>query len=327
MSKLSPEEQKKQILYRDARTSNEYDKIWQNVDKCVFCDLNDKYIFFEENGVVMTISLFAYIDGHFMIIPRRHVKSTKELSQLEWDTVRKFTYIARKLIRKVHGVKGMQLIQKDGSDGQSTVEHLHFHCVPYDSPDLSVWNYRKLKYTPIENVELYKNAGSSIIKSAIKYEEKYKNASSLPLICDVIIINEKNQILFQERTQETKLYPDYLTIPGGNLSNYNVSIEDELAREVKEEIGIDLDRSKLSLISSRIGDVKYHKFSKPLNIDFKMEHKFVWNTYLYKAVNSKTKFTFGDDCAGIVWLDNKNLKNNVRISNGILEVLKKAELL
>ncbi|MGD0284754.1 MAG: hypothetical protein ABSB12_04140 [Candidatus Saccharimonadales bacterium] len=79
-------EQQKQIIYRDARFTKKYDDIWRSVGKCVFCDLNDKYIFFEENGVVMTISLYAYIDGHFLIVPKRHVRSTKELTQLEWDT-------------------------------------------------------------------------------------------------------------------------------------------------------------------------------------------------------------------------------------------------
>jgi diadenosine tetraphosphate (Ap4A) HIT family hydrolase len=148
-------EPQKQILYRDARFKKKYDDIWQSVGKCVFCDLNKKYIFFEENDVVMTISLYAYIDGHFLIIPRRHIRSVKDLNQLEWDTIRKFSYIAQKLFRQVHHIKGMQLIQKDGSSAQGTVnEHIHFHCVPFDKPDLCVWNFRKLQYTPLENVAL-----------------------------------------------------------------------------------------------------------------------------------------------------------------------------
>ena len=130
---LSPEEQAKQEQYRDARSKGYYDSIWQSVGKCVFCDLREKYVIFEENGIVMTISLFAYIDGHFMIMPRRHVRTMKDLTQLEWETVRKFSYIAKKLIKEVHGVSGMQFVQKDGLNAQSTVnEHLHFHCIPFD---------------------------------------------------------------------------------------------------------------------------------------------------------------------------------------------------
>src|SRR5579862_8707139 len=104
------DEQKKQEYYRDARFTNAYDNIWRSVGKCVFCDMREKYIFHEEDGVVMTVNLHAYIDGHIMIIPRRHIKSVKELTPAEWEIFRKFMYIAKKLIRELYGIKGMQII-------------------------------------------------------------------------------------------------------------------------------------------------------------------------------------------------------------------------
>jgi diadenosine tetraphosphate (Ap4A) HIT family hydrolase len=177
MPKLSPEDKKKQEYYRDARTGGYYDKIWQSVGKCVFCDLRDKYIFHEENGIVMTVALYAYIDGNFMIIPRRHVKSIKDLTDSEWQTIRKFMYIAKKIVREVHGIKGLQYVLRDGGImAQSTVsDHLHIHVVPFDAPDLNTWNYRKLKYTPLENAELYKKNKDKIAKLARRFEKKYKD--------------------------------------------------------------------------------------------------------------------------------------------------------
>jgi histidine triad (HIT) family protein len=169
------DEQKKQELYRDARVTGRYDTIWKNVGKCAFCDLRSKYIFYEENDVVMTVALYAYIDGHFMIIPRRHVRSVKEITPLEWETMRKMMYMAKKLIREVHGVKGMQIVQKDGAEAQSTVEHIHFHCVPFDSPDLSNWNYRNLEKTPIENAELYKKQQDKMAKLSKRFAKKYQS--------------------------------------------------------------------------------------------------------------------------------------------------------
>jgi histidine triad (HIT) family protein len=171
---LTPEQQKKQEYYRDARFTKQYDSIWKSVGKCVFCDMRDKYIFYEENGVVMTINLHAYIDGHLMIIPRRHVRSVKELTPLEWETFRKFMYIAKKVVREAYGIKGMQIIQKDGPEAQSTVEHLHFQCIPFDSPDLSSWNYRKLEYTPLESAAKYKQEREMITKLSKRFDKKYK---------------------------------------------------------------------------------------------------------------------------------------------------------
>lgn len=170
---MDDDTRRKQEMYRDARVTGNYEGIWQSVGKCVFCDLKDDYIIYEENGVVLTIVLFAYIDGHCMIVPRRHVRSVKELTPEEWETMRKMMYIAKKLIRDVHGIKGMQIVQKDGAKAQSTVEHLHFHCLPFDAPDLSVWNYRKLKNTPLENAELYQEKRDEITKLAKRFSKKY----------------------------------------------------------------------------------------------------------------------------------------------------------
>lgn len=165
----------KQLMYRDARITGKYDDIWQNVGKCAFCDIKDKYVVFEENNVILTIALFAYIDGHMMIIPRRHVRSVKEITPSEWETMRKMMYIAKKMIREVHGIKGMQIIQKDGADAQSTVEHLHFHCIPFDAPDLAKWNYRQLDNTPLENTKLYTDKKSDIEKLAKRFGKKYQD--------------------------------------------------------------------------------------------------------------------------------------------------------
>lgn len=173
--KSSPEEHKKQIYYRDARTGGYYGEIWTSVGKCVFCDLRDKYIVYEENGVVLTVALFAYIDGNLMIIPRRHIKSVKGLTASEWETVRKFMYVAKKVIRDVHGLKDIQYILRDGGTAvNSTVQdHLHMHCIPSDGPDLTVWNYRELKYTPLENAKLFKGQEKKIKALAKRYEKKY----------------------------------------------------------------------------------------------------------------------------------------------------------
>ena len=177
--KLTPEEQKKQEFYRDARFTNQYDSVWKSVGGCAFCEPSEKYIFFRENGIMLTISLYAYIDGHFLIVPERHIRSVKELTPLEWETMRKCMYIAKKLVRKVHGVKGVQFVLKDGVTAQSTVtDHIHFHCIPFDAPDLSVWNYRKLKYTPLENAELYKRQQKKIDELDKKFDEKYKEGTS-----------------------------------------------------------------------------------------------------------------------------------------------------
>ena len=82
-------------------------------------------------------------------------------------------YIAKKMIRQTHGIKGMQIVQKDGAEAQSTVEHLHIHCIPFDAPDLCTWNYRKLLNTPADNAAQYKAKLDKIKHYGYKYDQKY----------------------------------------------------------------------------------------------------------------------------------------------------------
>ncbi len=322
MSKLTPEDQKKQELYRDARFTNQYDQIWQSVGKCVFCDLKEKYVIFEENGIVLTISLFAYIDGHCMIMPRRHVRSPKELTDLEWDTVRKFSYIAKKLIKDVHSVKGMQLIYKDGVEAQSTVEHhLHFHCVPFDAPDLMEWNYRKLQYTPLENTNQYKQARKKIITSGAKFDKKYHQSHSLPIYCDVIILSSNREILFQERAESHKLSPDFLTPLGGKVESFTRTLQEELAREINEEAGITISPKDCTLLSSRVDTVKHTNVSKQLKATYPTTTVFLRNTYLLKNFDKNTKLTPGDDAENFVWIPINEIASHERISESTKEII------
>lgn len=325
MPDLTPEQIKKQELYRDARFTDQYDDIWQSVGKCVFCDLNEKYVFFEENGVVMTISLYAYIDGHFMIVPRRHIKSTKELTDLEWATIRKFTYIAKKLFKSVHGVRGMQLVQKDGETAQSTVGHIHFHCIPFDRPDLVTWNFRKLKYTPLQNVALYKNARKKIIAADLQFQKKYTNSQSVRVVCDLIIRNTNNQILFQERIKEAKLSPDVITLPGGSVANFNTSLEDELIREVKEETGYMVDTANLQLISSRVDRVVYSNQEKHLGTQYPLQNNIVRNTYVLHNFDETQELIAGDDAKELLWVAQDDIANHPSISDSTKEIIAGAQ--
>jgi len=178
VDKLTPAQLAEEESFKTARTSGAYDNIWKTVGRCVFCDHDSqraRHEVYSEGGVYMTVPAYAYVDGHLLVVPRRHVRSVKELTAEEWEIMRKMFYLAKKMIRSAHGVKGMQIVQKDGASAQSTVEHLHFHCIPFDSPDLSVWNYKELANTPFENAQNYRANKSKMQKLAKRYDQKYSS--------------------------------------------------------------------------------------------------------------------------------------------------------
>lgn len=312
----NPPASAKQIAYRDARFTKQYDGIWQSVGKCVFCDLRDKYIVFEENNIALTVSLFAYIDGHMMIIPRRHVRSAKELTEREWTTVRKFTYIAKKLLRKVHGITGVNYVLRDGGIvANSTVsDHLHMHVIPFDDPSLCTWNYRQLRLTPQESASKYRTAGKAILRHNQKFNDNYRQPYGIKIICDAVISNLHDEIMFQHRADGMKLDPDWLTLPGGGVSNFSSSLEDELLREIAEETGVLLAAKDLKLISSRLSQLRYLHTEPHLRAPISTPVPFLWNSYQIQTDLPPGAFTAADDCEAIEWIPRRAVADHPRVS-------------
>ncbi len=162
---------------KNPRINGEYAKIWQSVGKCVFCDLKEDFIIYEENDICLVQNKYPYSDGHLMAIPRAHISSPKELSAKQWNTIRKFNYLTKKLLKKVFDVKGMwTLIREGGEVAQMTVvDHLHVQFIPFSDPKLCTWKYSELKYTPKESIKKYKSEKKEILSLLKKFKEKYDN--------------------------------------------------------------------------------------------------------------------------------------------------------
>lgn len=325
-SKLSEEE--KQELYKTARTSKQYQNIWKEVGKCVFCDLRDKYIIYEENGIALTVNLYPYIDGQLMAIPRRHVRSSKELSEIEWNTLKKMSYIAKKIIRKVHKHKGVwHLIREGGASAQMSVtDHLHLQVIPFDSNDLCKWNFRKLSYTPLQNTKLYRNAFKTIKKAAEKFEIEYSHKQMFPIVNDLVLLNEKGEVLLQKRRKQNRIKNIALTLPGGHFQNSKKSLLDELIREIKEEIHFEPKKECIQILHSELSQITHlHTLSYSEHAIEKPE-RFLWNVYKYNKRLTPVEVKSlrpGDDCDEIVWASLANIKkyNHINVSTGLKHVL------
>ncbi|OGC51281.1 hypothetical protein A2982_04180 [candidate division WWE3 bacterium RIFCSPLOWO2_01_FULL_39_13] len=135
----------------NARTYESYSEIWKNTGKCVFCDLKDKYIITEKDGVVLTVNLFPYIDGHLLIIPRRHFENFEDADKIEWEATKTLADIGEKLIKKFCSTEGVWFLFRleEGFKSQKTVAHAHAHLIPY-SPKLFKWEFQKVEFPPEE---------------------------------------------------------------------------------------------------------------------------------------------------------------------------------
>ncbi|QQR93458.1 HIT domain-containing protein [bacterium] len=160
-----------------ARASDWYGNIWKTVGKCVFCDLNEKYILAEEEEMALVMNKYPYTDGHLLVVPRVHIASCKELTESQWQIIRKFQYIARKLFKKYLDSKSSSiwtLIREGGVEAQVTVsDHLHIHLIPFSNPELCKWNFQEEIYE-VEDMKNLLISECEIEKYAKKWEKKYK---------------------------------------------------------------------------------------------------------------------------------------------------------
>src|SRR3989344_7895936 len=84
----------------NARLLGKYHSIATNLDKCVFCDLRDKYVVTKTSGWVLTANIFPYINGQLLILPERHLENFRELSPKDIITSHDLIIKGTKLLKR-----------------------------------------------------------------------------------------------------------------------------------------------------------------------------------------------------------------------------------
>lgn len=138
----------------NARATGDYDKIWNNTGKCVFCDLKDKYIIKEIDGMVLTTNLFPYKVGHLLIIPRRHFESFWEINEIEWQAFYKLSDIGIKLLKKTYDLEDIWVLFRTpkGYNAGKTVNHAHAHLIPFTT-ELIKFSYEEITESPVDTAQ------------------------------------------------------------------------------------------------------------------------------------------------------------------------------
>ncbi len=104
----------------------------------------------------------------------------------------------------------------------------------------------------MELVDVYNNKRESI---NIKKNRKELVNGEFRLSCFVFIINDNGEILIQQRLATAKKCPNMWEVASGGVNSGETSLEGAI-REVKEELGIDIEKKDLMFIGSyaRVND-------------------------------------------------------------------------
>lgn len=106
----------------------------------------------------------------------------------------------------------------------------------------------------------------------------------------VCIMNDKNQFLLQKRSPNKKIYPNMWSQTGGAVDSGETSLQGAL-REVKEELGIELNKENMEFMLS-----------------FKRYHSFVDVWLAKQNVDLKDVVLQKEEVSDVKWVDKNELK-------------------
>ena len=145
---------------RNARKSPLYSQIASSVTKCPFCDLKEKYIIFQTQEAVLTVNLFPYIDGHLMVIPKRHIEKMEDFLKEDWQDCRELISLGIAILKEGLQVQDVNVLYREGTKKSgSSLKHLHIHLLPIKSGFLEgdtngfAYKYQDLDFSPLEMAE------------------------------------------------------------------------------------------------------------------------------------------------------------------------------
>ena len=109
-----------------------------NGPDCIFCKIPRGEIpsrkVYEDADVFAFHDIQPQADLHFMIIPKKHVKSLYETTPAHAGVLGKILTIAGRLAREQGADDGFRTIINTGRIGQQEVDYLHVHVIAGSDP-------------------------------------------------------------------------------------------------------------------------------------------------------------------------------------------------
>lgn len=102
---------------------------------CIFCNLPDKEIFYEDKYYIAVYNIKPFVHGHSLIIPRRHVESFMDLNAEEAQDMIGFMKKVLFIVLKFAETKDFDLIMQEGRSAGQSIRHLHVHILPRKEKD------------------------------------------------------------------------------------------------------------------------------------------------------------------------------------------------
>jgi len=100
---------------------------------CLFCSIIKKEIpsdiIYEDDQVIAIKDINPQAPVHFLIIPKKHIKSLNEIEDTDLELVSHIVKLIPELARENKLNEGYRVVNNCGELGGQTVDHIHFHVL------------------------------------------------------------------------------------------------------------------------------------------------------------------------------------------------------
>lgn len=106
--------------------------------KCSFCDESGikERTFLESKNFRAIYNKYPLVEGHCLVIPKRHVESLFDLTQEELKEVFDILKKTTRVILKTYNLDSFNWVLNIGKVAGQRVKHIHFHILPRREGDL-----------------------------------------------------------------------------------------------------------------------------------------------------------------------------------------------
>ncbi|HBS48489.1 TPA: HIT family protein [Candidatus Dependentiae bacterium] len=130
-------------VYFVQKSANSAEIFAKQREHCPFC--NSKRMewqkIYEDDLVFASLNYKPLTQGHCLVIPKRHVERSEDLTDEE--TLRIFQVIKKvhKAAENVFGVYSFRIVQNNGLEVGQSVTHVHYHYIPRKKDEKYSWYF------------------------------------------------------------------------------------------------------------------------------------------------------------------------------------------
>ena len=114
------------------------------MSECIFCKIASGEVeslkVYEDEKTLAFMDIAKDVDGHILVIPKKHVKSTLDCDPETLQAVTHTVKLVADHLVKDCGYDGVNLLNASGKSSGQSVDHFHIHIIPRkDGDGIDAW--------------------------------------------------------------------------------------------------------------------------------------------------------------------------------------------